>query len=257
MVRVRILGCGTSAGVPNIAFGWGACDSGNPKNNRKRASILVQSVTTNLLIDTSPDCRQQLIDANIKKIDAVLYTHTHADHCHGIDDLRWVCVAQGAAIPIYSNAESIAELQDRFGYVFTPLDDRAGGFFYKPVLEANVISAPFAVGDLQITSFIQDHGKSETLGYRIGNFAYSTDVVELDELAFKALEGVEIWVVDALQYKAHSTHAHVDKAVQWIERVKCKKAYLTHMSQFLDYETLKSELPPHIEPAYDGLEIIL
>ena len=256
-MKVRILGCGTSAGVPGIAFGWGACDPKNPKNARRRASILIQHKDTNILIDSSPDCRQQLIDADIKSLNAVLYTHTHADHCHGIDDLRWICAAQKSDIPIYSNKESIAELQTRFAYVFTPLDDKANGFYYKPVLLPNVITAPVEIGGLQINAFTQSHGRSETLGFRIGDFAYSTDVVELDDAAFKALEGVKIWVVDALQYKPHPTHSHVEKTLQWIEKVGCEKAYLTHMSQFLDYDTLKAELPNHIEPAYDNLEFNL
>ena len=252
-MEVQILGCGTAAGVPGIAFGYGNCDSQNFKNKRLRASVLVRCGDKRLLIDTSPDCRQQLINADIRHLTAVLYTHTHADHCHGIDDLRWVCMAQKAPIRIYGMRESMAELKERFAYVFDTLHSKAAGYFYKPVLIPHVIEGEVDIDGISVFAFRQGHGNVDTLGYRIGDFAYSTDVVDLDEAAFTALQGVKIWVVDALQYKPHPTHAHVEKALQWIRRVGPQKAYLTHMSQFLDYDTLIKELPDNVEPAYDNL----
>lgn len=254
-MKVTVLGCGTSGGVPQVGLGWGDCDPAEPKNRRKRCSVLVECGNTTILIDTSPDCREQLLDVDVSRIDAVLYTHAHADHCHGIDEMRWVCVARGQALPVYSNAETIQQLEERFPYCFAPLSPGANGYIYKPLLDARIVEEGkvFRVKNLEIVPFEQDHGHSTTLGFRIGSFAYSTDVVNLDDAAFDALEGVDTWVVDALQLTAHPTHAHLDKTLSWIERVQPRHAVLTHMNTRMDYNSIKQSLPDGVEPGYDGL----
>ncbi|WP_259779815.1 MBL fold metallo-hydrolase [Aestuariispira ectoiniformans] len=252
-MKVTVLGCGTSGGVPQVGIGWGDCDPDEPRNRRRRASILVEVDDVTILIDTSPDCREQLLDANVRHLDAVLFTHAHADHCHGIDDLRWLCHAMKSEIPVYGDVETLSDLKHRFEYCFTPLDPKAGRYFYKPVLTPHIINDPFEIKGIKIIPFIQDHGHSISLGFRIGNFAYSTDVVELSEDAFYVLHGIETWIVDALQLDEHSTHAHLDKTLNWINRVRPRHAIITHMNTRMDYQTLCKELPDHVEPAYDGL----
>jgi phosphoribosyl 1,2-cyclic phosphate phosphodiesterase len=206
-----------------------------------------------VLIDTSPDLREQLLDAGVRRLDAVVLTHSHADHLHGIDDLRAVNRAMGEAIPLYANLHTLDEVERRFGYTLEPVSD--GGFFYRPTLTPHRIDGPFAAADLPIVPFVQDHGYSTTLGFRIGPFGYSTDVVELDETAFAALGGIELWIVDCLRYEPHPTHSHVQKTLAWIDRLKPRRAVLTHMDRQLDYRRLAAELPPGIEPGRDGLVI--
>lgn len=252
-----MLGCGPSWGVPKIGGGWGACDPLNPRNRRSRVSVLVEEGAATLLIDTSPDLREQLLAARVQRIDAVLYTHTHADHLHGIDDLRSVNQLMQSAVPVHASAASLAEIDRRFGYVFAPLQPGRQSIYYKPVLEPHEIAGPFAAAGVPVTPFRQDHGFSETLGFRIGAFAYSTDVIELDEAAFATLAGVEVWIVDCIRRREHVTHAHLAKALGWIERVKPRRAVLTHMDESLDYATLCRELPAGVEPGYDGLVIEL
>ena len=248
-MKVTILGCGTSGGVPRIGNEWGACDPHEPRNRRRRASILVEEGGTRLLVDTSPDLRLQLLDAGVSELDAVLYTHDHADHAHGIDELRVLLIRRRAPIPAYTDAGTYASLKRRFGYAFED-----GNRFYPPMLEAHEISGPFRAGAIDVVPFEQDHGGGQTsLGFRFGPIAYSTDVIALDDQAFEALEGVEIWIVDALRYRPHPTHINVAGALEWIARVKPRHAILTHMHIDLDYRTLKSELPPGVEPAYDGM----
>ena len=254
-MKVTVLGCGGSGGVPLIGHGWGDCDPKNPKNERLRASILVQTDQTTLLIDASPDLRTQLLAANADKIDAVLVTHTHADHIHGIDDLRPVNRAMGADIPIYASPNDLATIETRFAYVFEPLNPQANGFYYKPVLTPNEISGPFSIGDIEIIPFEQDHGFSKSLGFRFGDFAYSTDVVDLSEDAFEVLAGVKVWMVDVLRIAPHDTHAHLDKTLNWIERVGPDKAILTHMSHQSDYDVIAGLCPDHVTPAYDTMVI--
>lgn len=252
-MKVTVLGCGTSGGVPQVGLGWGDCDPAEPRNRRRRASILVEEAGTSILIDTSPDCREQLLDANVTHLDAILYTHAHADHCHGIDDLRWLCHAMGSEIPVYSDVETISALKHRFEYCFTPLDPKAGRYFYKPVLTPHIVNDNFYINDLKVIPFIQDHGHSISLGFRIGKFAYSTDVVELSDDAFHILHGIDTWIVDALQPGEHPTHAHLDKTLRWINRVRPRHSVITHMNTRMDYQTLKDELPASVEPAYDGM----
>jgi phosphoribosyl 1,2-cyclic phosphate phosphodiesterase len=245
--------------VPAIGDKWGACDPGNPKNQRLRASILVSHDDTTLLVDTSPDMRQQLLSAGIGELDAVLYTHTHADHIHGIDDLRLINHNMGCAIDVHASKESLEEMGRRFPYVMEPPNPRAKGHFYKPCINAREINGPFTVGPLTVTPFTQGHGFMDSLGFRFDagdiSAAYSTDVMTLDDAAFAILDGVEIWIVDCLQMHPHPTHAHLDLALEWIERVKPRRAVLTHMTNDLDYDAFSEILPSGVEPAYDTMTI--
>jgi len=254
-MKITVLGCGPSWGVPRIGGDWGDCDPAEPKNRRRRASILVEAQGKTVLVDTSPDMRDQLIDAQAVRIDAVLFTHAHADHLHGIDDLRGVNRVMQAPIPIYAAAATLADIERRFGYVFTPLKPGLAGNYYKPVLAPHAIDGPFTAAGMTVTPFIQDHGFSQTLGFRFGRFAYSTDVFQLDDRAFEALAGVEDWLVDCIRRAPHVTHSHLERTLAWIARLKPKRAWLTHMDETLDYATLRRALPPGIAPAYDGLVI--
>jgi phosphoribosyl 1,2-cyclic phosphate phosphodiesterase len=254
-MRVTMLGCGPSWGVPRIGNEWGACDPSNPKNRRTRCAVLVEDGGSCVLIDTPPDLRQQLLVAQPAKIDAVLFTHAHADHSHGIDDLRSVNKLTGKTLPIYADPHTMDELKARFRYIFAPVDAEARTAFYKPALEPHEIDGPFTAGGMAIVPFVQDHGFSQTLGFRFGRFAYSTDVIALDETAFAALAGIEVWIVDCIRHKTHVTHSHLERTLEWIARVKPRRAILTHMDESLDYETLRRTLPAGTEPGYDGLGI--
>jgi phosphoribosyl 1,2-cyclic phosphate phosphodiesterase len=256
-MRVTMLGCGPSWGVPRIGGDWGACDPANPKNRRRRVSVLVEEKGAVLLIDTSPDLREQLLAASVQRVDAVLFSHAHADHLHGIDDLRSVNWLMRSAIPVFAAPHALAEIDRRFGYVFEPPKPGREFAFYKPVLDPRTIDGPFEAAGIAVTPFQQDHGYSKTLGFRIGGFAYSTDVVALDEAAFAALAGVEVWIVDCIRRRPHVTHANLERSLEWVARVKPKRALLTHMDESLDYETLRRELPAGVEPGYDGLVIEL
>ncbi len=253
-MRVTILGSGGAAGVPAVGSGWGACDPLEPRNNRRRPSILVEEGNTRLLVDTSPDLRAQLLDAGVNKVDAVLYTHEHADHLHGIDDLREVNRAMKAALPIWASEGVLATIRERFGYVLEPLSPDASSI-YKPLLLPNAIEGPFAVGPITVIPFDQDHGYGRSLGFRFGPVAYSTDAVQLPEAAFAAMKGVQLLVVGCLVDYPHPTHADLDKAVGWIERIAPKQAVLTHMGPRLDYQSLCARLPDYIRPGYDGMVI--
>ncbi len=252
-MRVTILGCGASGGVPLITGEWGVCDQTNPKNRRLRASIAIEKDNTTLVVDTSPDLREQCLAAGIQKIDAVLYTHSHADHTHGLDDLRPFLHTTKRPLPIYTNEETISFLKERFWYAF-PVDDIQPDI-YSAFLTPHAIEGPFQVGEVNIQPFVQGHGYSTSLGFRFGKVAYSTDVVELGEEAFRTLEGVDVWIVDCITMEPRPTHAHLAKTLEWIERVRPRQAYLTHMSHLLDYDTLLKDLPKGVEPAYDGLVI--
>lgn len=254
-MKVTILGCGPSGGVPLLGNDWGDCDPANPKNCRRRASILLEDGAAQILIDTSPDMRAQLLDAGVGRLDAILFTHAHADHCHGIDEVRALNRAMGQPIPIHASAKTFAELKKRFDYIFRPQDPAAGAVFYKPSLTPTLIDGPFEVAGVRVVPFLQDHGFSQTLGFRFGALAYSTDVVGLDAAAFAALEGVETWIVDSYRRTPHPTHSHLAQTLEWIARVRPRRAILTHMDVQLDYETLRRELPRGVEPGYDGMEI--
>ena len=252
-MKVTLLGCGASTGVPAIGPNWGACDPQDSRNRRRRASLLVEVGATAILIDASPDLREQLIDARVRRLDAVVMTHAHADHLHGIDDLRQVNRLMRAPIPLWADGATLAEIASRFGYALEPPAEP--GRFYKPTLDPHEIVGPFAVGGVPVVPFAQDHGYSTTLGFRIGAMAYSTDVTELDEAAFAALTGIELWIVDCMRREPHPTHSHLAKTLCWIARVGPRRAVLTHMAQSLDYRRLAAELPAGVEPGCDGLVV--
>jgi len=249
-MKITILGCGSSGGVPLIGNVWGACDPNNPRNRRTRVSILVEQGDAALLVDTTPDMREQLLAAKVQKITSVLYTHAHADHCHGIDDLRSVNWLTQKPIPVYADAKTIGELKTRFPYIFRPQEE---GHYFVPSITTHAIDGAFTVDGVSVQPILQDHGYSTSLGFRFGDFAYSTDVHTLDDAAYAALEGVKIWVVDCVRESTHPTHSHLAQTLEWIERVKPQQAYLTHMSHHLDYATLSAKLPAGVFPAYDGL----
>jgi phosphoribosyl 1,2-cyclic phosphate phosphodiesterase len=250
-MKITMLGCGPSTGIPAIGPVWGTCDPTDPRNRRRRASVLIECRGKTVLIDTSPDMREQLLDANIASLDAVVMTHAHADHLHGIDDLRSINRLIERPIPLYANATTMAEIEQRFSYALVPI--APGGFYFKPTVEPRLIDGPFIAAGLPFIPFTQDHGYSQTLGFRVGAFGYSTDVTNLDDAAFAVLAGIELWIVDCLRYEPHTTHSHLAKTLSWIERVKPRHAALTHMDRQLDYAELAAQLPPGVEPGRDGL----
>lgn len=252
-MKVTILGCGGAGGVPLIGNNWGACDPDEPKNMRTRVSILVQEDETTLLVDTSPDMRQQLLRSELKDLDAILYTHAHADHSHGIDNIRSLNWMTRKPMPIYASQETMEELKFRFSYIFEERSPET--LFYRPSVEPHLIEKEMQIGSIAIKTFDQYHGKVTSTGYRFNDFGYTTDAGQLDDEAFEILKGVKVWVLDAIREKPHHTHAHVDMALEWIERLKPERAFLTHMDHTLDYATLKKKLPEGVEPAYDGLVI--
>lgn len=261
-LEARILGCGSSSGVPRIGLDgpdWGVCDPANPRNRRTRCSILVRADGLNILIDTSPDLREQMLLAGDARVDAVLYTHDHADQIHGIDDLRAIAYQMRRRMPVYADAETMGTLKSRFGYCFETPD----GSLYPPILSARVIADPLQpfmieskAGQVEVVPFAQQHGRIRSLGFRIGPVAYSSDVSALDDAAFAALEGVECWIVDALRDDPHPTHSHVAQTLDWIARVKPRRAILTNMHIDLDYAELSGRLPAGVEAAFDGLTFI-
>lgn len=250
-MRITILGCGGAGGVPMISAGWGRCDPNEPKNRRLRPSILVEDANARILVDTSPDLREQLLGVGVRHLDAILFTHAHADHIHGMDEIREVNRAMGRAIPCWTNHQTLELLHQRFGYCFLGIEQ--GQPIFRPWLVPNVIHGPFQIGDVALSSWTQDHGWGESLGFRFGNAAYTTDAVALPDEAFDALRGLDLWIIGTLTDTPHMTHAHVGLALEWIERVKPKRAILTHMGPGLDYQTLKDSLPAGVEPAYDGM----
>jgi phosphoribosyl 1,2-cyclic phosphate phosphodiesterase len=256
VLDVRILGCGSSGGVPRIAEGapnWGVCDPANPKNRRTRCSILVSCGESRVLVDTAPDLREQLLAAGIGRLDGVLITHDHADQSHGIDDLRVpVLNQQGQMIDLWTDHFALSSLRSKFGYIFE--SQRGSG--YPPIVTAHELPEPFApfdVAGIPVQAFGVGHGRIRSLGYRFGPVAYTPDCDALDDAAFAALEGVDCWIVDALRRTPHPSHAHLERSLEWIARVKPRRAVLTNMHVDMDYDTLKRELPPGVEPAYDGM----
>lgn len=260
-LEFTVLGCGSSGGVPRADGAWGACDPADPRNRRSRCSFLVRrrspegpELETTVVVDTSPDFRLQTADAGVKRVDAVLYTHDHADQVHGIDDLRAFAIRQRRRIPCHMDEATHHTMIRRFGYIF----HGQGGY---PAICEDVALPAYGTdwsvdgpsGAIPVATFDQDHGGVRSVGYRFGPVAYSSDVVGLDEAAFAALEGVEVWVLDALRYAPHPTHAHVELALEWIARVRPRRAILTNMHIDLDFETLRRELPDGVEPAFDGL----
>lgn len=250
-MKITVLGCGSSAGVPVMGPEWGACDPSNPKNRRTRVSILVEHDDTRVLVDTSPDLREQAIAAGLRSVDAVIYTHGHADHSHGIDDLRGFNFYLNGPLDVYADADTLAVLTGRFGYAFE--NRQAAGPWYRPSLIANQIDGELSIGAVDVRPFTQTHGYGTTLGLRFGDFAYSTDVNALSESAFEALAGIDTWLVDCVRYAPSPGHSHLAQTLDWIEQVRPRRAILTHMGIDFDYDRLRDELPDGVEPAYDGM----
>jgi phosphoribosyl 1,2-cyclic phosphate phosphodiesterase len=260
-LTLTIMGCGSSAGVPRPALGWGKCDPNNPLNRRRRCSLLAERTTkegtTRVVIDTSPDLREQLIDAKVDHIDAVFLTHEHADQTHGIDDLRSVVLHQRRRIPVYLNESTAKDIMHRFSYCFvSPV-----GSDYPPILTQHAIEAGGSEtidgkgGAIRLSAFLVQHGNIPALGYRIGNAAYTPDLSNIPEASWAELEGLDLWIVDGLRYAPHPSHFSVNDALAWIERFRPKQAVITNMHSDLDYEVLRQSLPDGVVPGYDGMRL--
>ena len=252
-IEVTILGCGSSGGVPLIGNIWGPCDPNDSRNTRRRVSILVKKNKKTFLVDTSPDLRMQMLDAKVKDVDAVLYTHSHADHVHGIDDLRAFCWQRkdNKPLPIYSDQYTIDQITNRFDYAF---ENKYGPAV--PSLAANTISiGNNTIQGVNVEAIKQIHGKGFSLGYRFDNVAYSTDVNNLPNESMEQLKDLDLWIVDCVRYEPHYSHSHFDQTISWIKKLKPKRAILTHMGHWLDYNELKHKCPDNVEPGIDGMVI--
>ena len=264
--KFTILGCGSSGGVPRPALGWGACDPANPKNRRRRTSLLIERRSnatpqaeeggmTRVLVDTSPDLREQLLDADVDRLDGVLYTHEHADHTHGIDDLRALFIKQRQRIDVYLDGRTSDMMQTRFAYCFRS----PPGSEYPPIVREHRLAAGRAItisgpgGPITALPFLQQHGDIDSLGFRFGGVAYSADISGLPQQSAAALERLDVWIVDALRERAHPSHFSLADALDWIKLLRPRRAILTNLHADLDYEALRRKLPPHVEPAYDGM----
>ena len=259
-LRFTILGCGSSGGVPRLGENWGECDPAEPRNRRRRCSMLVErrgeGGSTLVLIDTSPDMRQQLLDAGVGRLDAVLWTHSHADHTNGIDDLRQIVFNTRKRLAVWADAETQAALRERFSYVF----EQPEGSPYPPILDMHTIAGDVTVegagGPITFQPMRVRHGHIDALGFRVGPLAYLPDAVEIPEESWGVLEGLDTWVVDALRRKPHPTHAHLAMTLKWIERAAPRRAVLTNMHNDLDYATLAGEVPGNVVPAHDGMVLV-
>lgn len=258
-LRFTILGCGSSGGVPRIGNRWGSCDPGNPRNRRQRCSLLVQLINedqrTQVLIDSSPDLRMQLLGAGVGDLDGVAYTHAHADHVNGLDDLRAIYLNRGRRIPVWADAGTTESLLSRFGYAF----ESEAGSGYPPILRLNGLDGPVAVdgeaGEILLEPFAVWHGPIPSLGFRIGPLAYLPDVSDMTDDAWQCVDRIDCWIVDALRRAPHPSHSHFTQTLEWIERARPKRAILTNLHIDLDYETIAAESPDNVEPAYDGMTI--
>jgi phosphoribosyl 1,2-cyclic phosphate phosphodiesterase len=258
-LRLTILGCGSSAGVPRVAQGWGACDPANPRNRRRRCSALVEHIgpngVTTVLIDTGPDLREQLIEAGVKRLDGVLITHPHADHTHGVDDLRPLCLQMARRIDLHMDEPTALIVRNAFRYIF----ETPGGSSYPPIATDVRLTAGRICriegkgGAIEAMPFDLDHGDINALGFRFGGLAYTSDVKRIPAASRPFLEGLEVWIIDALRYRPHPSHFSLDDALAEIEAMRPRRAILTNLHTDLDYETLKKRLPAHIVPAYDGM----
>jgi phosphoribosyl 1,2-cyclic phosphate phosphodiesterase len=258
-LKFTILGCGSSGGIPRPALGWGDCDPKNPKNRRRRTSLLVErreaGGVTRVLVDTSPDLREQLLDADVDRLDGVLYTHEHADHTHGIDDLRSLFIKNRQPVDVYLDEATSKLMHQRFGYCFKA----PPGSEYPPIVREHRLAAGKRLliagqgGTITALPLLQVHGEIPSYGFRFGRLAYSCDLSMLPPESAAALTDLDTWIVDALRYRPHPSHFSVDDALAWIERIKPRRAILTNLHADLDYEVLKSKLPPHVEPAFDGI----
>jgi phosphoribosyl 1,2-cyclic phosphate phosphodiesterase len=256
-----ILGCGSSGGVPRLGDLWGACDPSNPKNRRRRCSLLVERVnsngTTRVLIDTSPDMRQQLLDAGIGTLDAVIFTHGHADHVHGIDDLRMIVFNRKERLPVWADGPTQERLIASFGYAFTQPE----GSPYPPILDLHTINGLVSItgagGAIDFHPFEVDHGAIDALGFRIKDVAYLPDVAEIPVESWPFVNNLDIWILDALRRSPHPTHVHLEKALEWIKKARPNRAILTNMHIDMDFEEVTHDTPSHVEPAHDGMRITL
>jgi phosphoribosyl 1,2-cyclic phosphate phosphodiesterase len=258
-VKFTILGCGSSGGVPRPALGWGVCDPNNPKNRRRRTSLLVEQRNgggvTRVLIDTSPDLREQLLDADADWLDGVLYTHEHADHTHGIDDLRAFFLKQRQLIDVYLDERTGQTLRDRFGYCFKS----PPGSEYPPIVREHRLAAGQTItiagqgGSIAALPVLQEHGDIASFGFRFGSVGYSCDLSGMPADSAAALAGLDVWILDALRERPHPSHFSVSDALAWIERLRPRRAILTNLHSDLDYEALRKKLPPNVIPAFDGM----
>lgn len=254
-MKIRVLGCGTSSGVPRIGNQWGACDPDEPRNRRRRVSILVEVGGARILVDTGPDLREQLIDARVGLVDAIVWTHDHADHCHGIDDVRQLFHARGGPVPGYARPATMDALRSRFAYAF------AGNDGYPPTIAARALPDRLAFGDAVLDVVDQPHGTITSAGLVFssggGKFVYATDLHAMTDEMRTAYAGADLWIIDALRRAPHPTHPHVAQVLAWVEELAPERALLTHMDHSMDYRTLCAELPDHVRPAHDGQEIEL
>ncbi|MBO6773953.1 MAG: MBL fold metallo-hydrolase [Marinibacterium sp.] len=260
-IRFTILGCGSSGGVPRLGGVWGDCDPNNPKNNRRRCSMLVErdgpNGTTTVLIDTTPDLRNQLLDTGTGRLDGVVWTHSHADHVHGIDDLRMIVFNMRARLPVWADGDTQNALLSRFGYAFVQPE----GSPYPPILNMKTISGAFEIngpgGPIPFKSFRVGHGSIDSLGFRIGGLAYLPDVAEIYDAAWEDLRDLDIWILDALRRSPHPTHSHLEQSLEWIARAAPRQGILTNMHIDLDYDIVRDETPDNVIPAYDGMTLSL
>lgn len=254
-----ILGCGSSGGVPRIGGDWGACDPANPKNTRLRCSLLIARETdagiTRVLIDTSPDLRAQMLDAGVGELDAVVYTHAHADHVHGIDDLRQIVFNIRRRLPVWADGATQDALLSRFGYAFVQPE----GSSYPPILDLHTIDGDVTIdgagGPITLTPFEVKHGSIHALGFRVGDLAYLPDVSDIPGAAWAVLGGLDCFIIDALRRTPHPTHAHLAQALDWLEQSGARRGVLTDLHIDMDYDDVAAETPDHIVPAYDGMVI--
>lgn len=258
-MRITVLGCGGAGGVPMVSHGWSKCDPANPKNRRLRSSILIEINGIRIIIDTGPDLRSQLLNTQIRHLDAVLYTHAHADHTHGIDELREINRAMKAPLDVFADQATLESIKQRFGYVFQEVDLEAGRSIYHPWLRPHVfmddedIESDFEIKGIPVKAFAQDHGHGRSIGFRFGDFAYCTDVWSFSDEAKACLFDLKVIMVGCLTPKPHPTHADLDKVIGWHSELKPRTTILTHMGPGLDYQALSNSLPKGIIPAYDGM----